>query len=83
MAVRKPFLLRIDPEVLAALQQWAGDELRSVNGQIEFVLRRALQREGRLPNREMEAAGGSPPGTEQSERPPTTDIDDGTAEADS
>ena len=49
MAERKPFLLRIDPQVLQALQRWAGDDLRSLNAQIEFVLRRALQAEGRLP----------------------------------
>ena len=48
MADRKPFLLRIDPAVLQALQVWADDELRSLNGQIEFVLRRVLQEEGRL-----------------------------------
>ena len=48
MAERKAFLLRIDPTVLDALQQWADDELRSLNGQIEFVLRRVLQSEGRL-----------------------------------
>ena len=48
MAERKAFLLRIDPAVLDALQGWADDELRSLNGQIEFVLRRALQGEGRL-----------------------------------
>jgi hypothetical protein len=47
MAERKAFLLRIDPAVLDALQRWAADDLRSLNGQIEFVLRRALQREGR------------------------------------
>ena len=46
MAERKPFLLRIDPGVLEALQRWAADDLRSLNSQIEFVLRRALQREG-------------------------------------
>lgn len=49
MAERKPFLLRMDPAVFDALQKWAGDDLRSLNGQIEFVLRRALQQEGRLP----------------------------------
>ena len=49
MAARKPFLLRTEPEVLAALQRWAADELRSVNGQIDFILRRSLQRAGRLP----------------------------------
>ena len=48
MADRKPFLLRIDPAVLEALQRWADDELRSLNGQIEFALRRVLQEEGRL-----------------------------------
>jgi hypothetical protein len=48
VADRKAFLLRIDPAILAALQRWADDELRSLNGQIEFVLRRILQEEGRL-----------------------------------
>lgn len=48
MAERKPFLLRLDPAVHEALQRWAGDELRSVNGQIEFLIRRALQDAGRL-----------------------------------
>jgi hypothetical protein len=48
VAERKAFLLRIDPAVLDALQHWADDELRSLNGQIEFVLRRLLQAEGRL-----------------------------------
>jgi hypothetical protein len=45
---RKPFLLRIDPVVLDCVRRWADDELRSVNGQIEFLLRRALAAEGRL-----------------------------------
>jgi hypothetical protein len=48
VADRKAFLLRIDPAVLEAMQVWADDELRSLNGQIEFVLRRMLQEEGRL-----------------------------------
>jgi hypothetical protein len=48
VADRKPFLLRIDRDVLDALQRWANDDLRSLNGQIEFVLRRALQDTGRL-----------------------------------
>jgi hypothetical protein len=43
MADRKPFLVRIDRDVLDALQRWANDDLRSLNGQIEFVLRRALE----------------------------------------
>jgi hypothetical protein len=48
VADRKAFLLRIDPAVLDSLQKWADDELRSLNGQIEFVLRRVLQQEGRM-----------------------------------
>jgi len=39
---RKPFLLRIPPELLRELEKWAADELRSVNGQIEFILRQAI-----------------------------------------
>ena len=49
MAERKPFLLRLDPAVLAALQRWAADDLRSLNAQIEFLLRRAMADAGRLP----------------------------------
>jgi len=48
VAERKAFLLRIDPEVFAALQRWAADDLRSINGHIEFILRRALLDAGRL-----------------------------------
>ncbi|MGD8278554.1 MAG: toxin-antitoxin system HicB family antitoxin [Gemmatimonadota bacterium] len=48
MASRKAFLLRVDPKVLEALERWAADELRSVNGQIEYLLRRALSESGRL-----------------------------------
>jgi len=48
MAGRKPFLLRLEPEVLRAMQRWAADELRSLNGQIEYVLRNELKEEGRL-----------------------------------
>jgi len=48
MADRKAFLLRIDREVLAAVQRWADDDLRSLNGQIEFMLRNMLVEAGRL-----------------------------------
>lgn len=48
MARREAFLMRVDPEVLAALRRWARDDLRSVNAQLEFVLRRALADAGRL-----------------------------------
>ena len=49
MAKHDSFLLRIDPAVLAAMKKWAADELRSTNGQIEFLLREALKRAQRLP----------------------------------
>ena len=49
MAERKSFLVRIDPEVWNALQRWAADDLRSLNGQVEFLLRRALTDAGRAP----------------------------------
>jgi hypothetical protein len=45
---RKPFLLRIDREVLEAIQRWADDDLRSLNGQIEYLLREALRKAKRL-----------------------------------
>ena len=59
MAERKPFLLRIDPKLLEALQRWAGDELRSVNGQIEFLLRAALRKAGREPPPKPERKGAA------------------------
>ncbi|MFC8433218.1 hypothetical protein [Streptomyces sp. NPDC057253] len=46
---RKQVLLRLDPAVHDALARWAGDELRSTNAQIEFLLRKALKEAGRLP----------------------------------
>jgi len=49
MAERKSFLLRIDPKLLEAVQRWANDDLRSLNAQIEFLLRRALREAGRAP----------------------------------
>ncbi|MFC3996683.1 hypothetical protein ACFOVU_12210 [Nocardiopsis sediminis] len=49
MAERKKILLRLDPAVHDALARWAGDELRSTNAQIEFLLRRALSDAGRMP----------------------------------
>ena len=61
MAARKPFLLRTDPAILAALHRWAADELRSVNGQIDFILRRALQQAGRLPSLAARPGTDEPP----------------------
>jgi hypothetical protein len=49
MAERKPFLLRLDRATHDALERWAADELRSLNAQIEYLLRRSLQEAGRLP----------------------------------
>ena len=47
MATKKAFLLRMNPKTLEALQRWANDDLRSLNAQIEFLLRRALRETGR------------------------------------
>ena len=58
MSERKAYPLRISADVLEALQRWAADELRSVNAQIEFALREALRKAGRLPD------GSSPPANE-------------------
>jgi hypothetical protein len=49
VAKRKSFLLRIDPAILDAVRKWADDDLRSMNAQMEFILRRALADAGRLP----------------------------------
>jgi hypothetical protein len=49
---RKRFLLRLSPELHEALERWAADELRSVNGQIEFLLQDAVKRAGRAPKKQ-------------------------------
>jgi hypothetical protein len=54
LAERRAFLLRVDPELHDTLQRWAADELRSLNGQIEFLLRRAAQQAGRLKDGKVE-----------------------------
>jgi hypothetical protein len=51
MAERKKLLLRLDPEVYEAVARWAGDDLRSINAQIEYALRMALGTAGRSPRR--------------------------------
>ncbi len=64
MAERKPFLLRMDPALWAELEAWAAEELRSVNGQIEYLLRQAvLKRKG-------------PTGRAKLEEPPETMTND-------
>ncbi len=55
MAERKPFLLRVDRALLDAVHRWANDDLRSLNAQIEFLLRQSLKQAGRLPSRDMES----------------------------
>lgn len=58
-ASRKAFLLRIEPTVLDAVQRWADDDLRSLNAQIEFLLRRALADAGRKPAKPRPRDDGS------------------------
>lgn len=62
MAVRKQFLLRIDPDLWADVEKWAADELRSVNAQIEYLLREAVRRRRR--------GGGGGGGGRPAEPPP-------------
>jgi hypothetical protein len=65
---RKSVLLRLDPAVHDALARWAGDELRSTNAQIEFLLRRALAEAGRLPSHAGKMRPrGRPPATSPAE----------------
>lgn len=62
MATRKPFLLRVDRDLLDAVQRWANDDLRSLNAQIEFILRRALRDAGRTPR--LNQGGDAPAASE-------------------
>jgi hypothetical protein len=68
MAERKSFLLRIDAEVLDAVKKWADDDLRSLNAQIEYLLRKALRERGRL--RESSPEPAPPQGAPEQEEPP-------------
>ena len=76
MPKRESFLLRTDPAVLDALRRWAGDDLRSVNGQIEFLLRRALQSEGRMPKPGTDTPSSKP---DPSDNPPNNDDEEPTS----
>jgi hypothetical protein len=60
VAERKSFLIRVDRDLLDAVQRWANDDLRSLNAHIEFLLRDALKRAGRLPKRADSARRPSP-----------------------
>lgn len=48
MAQKKPFVLRLDPEILKAIEKWAADDFRSTNGQLEWIVSKALKDAGRL-----------------------------------
>ena len=48
MAQKKPFVLRLDPELLKAVEKWAADEFRSTNGQLEWIIQKALKDAGKL-----------------------------------
>jgi hypothetical protein len=64
MAPRKAFLLRIDPALCAELEAWAQDELRSMNGQVEYILKQAVQKRKGAGQREMSS---KPPATDRVE----------------
>ncbi len=68
MDTRKSFLLRLSPEMMEALNRWAKDELRSVNAQIEYILRDSLRRQ----KRHVKDVGNAPPASDSdsdSEKP--------------
>ena len=54
MAKKKPFVLRLDPDLLAAVEKWAADEFRSTNGQMEWIVNKALKDSGRLKSKKEE-----------------------------
>lgn len=54
MASKKPFVLRIESDKMDALEKWAADEFRSINGQLEWIIDRALRESGRLPKRKTD-----------------------------
>jgi hypothetical protein len=61
--------MRIDPAILEALSRWADDDLRSINGQVEFLLRRALSDAGRLPKQKSSERGQKPKPKPKPKRP--------------
>ena len=62
MAERKQYPLRIDAAVWSAVQKWAADDFRSVNAQVEWILRDALRKAGRLPGQDPDQAAEKPAG---------------------
>jgi hypothetical protein len=69
-AKRKSFVLRIRPEDYEALERWAADEFRSINGQMEYLLHEALRRSGRLPGMKRERKGPSASDANKDSSPP-------------
>lgn len=59
MSKKKPFVLRLDEEMLRAVEKWAADEFRSTNGQLEWILREALKKAGRMPKQSANPKPGS------------------------
>jgi hypothetical protein len=55
LSKKKPFVLRLDPEVMSAIEKWAADEFRSSNGQLEWIVNKALKDAGRLPKKKPSA----------------------------
>ena len=76
MSARKAFLLRIDPELWNALERWAADELRSVNGQIEYLLARAVKDASRERKRSPSGAPPTPAGRPGAPEHPRVTPDD-------
>lgn len=56
MAKKKPFVLRLDPEMLKAVEKWAADEFRSTNGQLEYIINEALKKSGREPKKKGDSS---------------------------
>jgi hypothetical protein len=69
MSAKKSFPLRIDPKLHEILERWAQDEFRSVNGHIEYLLREAAYRAGRLPGSRQAPQHDSPPSEEKPPEP--------------
>ena len=72
MADSKRFLLRLDPRLFEALRHWAQDDLRSINGQIEYLLTEQVRRAGRLPRKTTPR----PPGDFPADEPTDADLAD-------
>lgn len=59
MASKKPFVLRIEADKMEALEKWAADEFRSINGQLEWIIDRALRESGRLPKKKQDSSNSN------------------------